>query len=493
MSLWRIAWRSIQRRGLASTLTALSMALGVTLVVTVLLIHGLVERSFRNNSSLGYNVIVGFPGGSLQLVLNSVYYLSKPIENIRYDQYEEFLSIEESAAYRQEIRSDEPPLERDGRFHMLKKFAIPLCLGDYFGRFRLVGTTCQMFDDFEYDPEEHRKYAFSQGRNFKAYSEEHGYFECIVGSVVAREHKLKLGQKVSARHGDPEGDLHDEHPFTMVGILAPSGTPNDRAVFVNIEGFYLMDGHAEPIDEESESTSTPQETSTSITGTSENPDSNSAGVNPLSDVSLEYRPLPFRQRRVTAVLVRTVNALVTPRLESVIDEDPTMQAALPIGEIFSLFEVIVRPVQKVLLAITVLICIVSGVSILVSIYNSMSERRHEIAVMRALGASQTVVMQVVLWESVILSLGGGIIGWLAGHGLIGVLGPLIEERTGVLVSPFDLTPRLEIMIEILKVELGMPSEFVLIPGLIILAILVGFWPALTAYRTDVAKALNSSP
>ena len=90
-------------------------------------------------------------------------------------------------------------------------------------------------------------------------------------------------------------------------------------------------------------------------------------------------------------------------------------------------------------------------------------------------------------------MGGGIIGWLAGHGLIGLLGPLIEERTGVLVSPFDLTPRLEIMIEILKVELGMPSEFVLIPGLIILAILVGFWPALTAYRTDVAKALNSSP
>ena len=218
MSLWRIAWRSIQRRGLASTLTALSMALGVTLVVAVLLIHGLVERSFRNNSSLGYNVIVGFPGGSLQLVLNSVYYLSKPIENIRYDQYEEFLSIEESAAYRQEIRSDEPPLERDGRFHMLKKFAIPLCLGDYFGRFRLVGTTCQMFEDFEYDPEEHRKYTFSEGRNFKTYSEEHGYFECIAGSAVAREHNLKLGQKVSARHGDPEGDLHDSN--TPLRLLA---------------------------------------------------------------------------------------------------------------------------------------------------------------------------------------------------------------------------------------------------------------------------------
>ena len=71
MSLWKIAWRSIQQRALASTLTGLSMGLGVALVVAVLLIHGVIGDSFRNNSSLGYNLIVGAKGGKLQLVLNN--------------------------------------------------------------------------------------------------------------------------------------------------------------------------------------------------------------------------------------------------------------------------------------------------------------------------------------------------------------------------------------------------------------------------------------
>ena len=90
MSLWTIAWRSIRQRGLASLLTAASMALGVTLVVTVLAIYGLLSESFRRNSSFGYNMIVGAKGGSLQLTLNSVYYLSDPIENIPYDYFLEF-------------------------------------------------------------------------------------------------------------------------------------------------------------------------------------------------------------------------------------------------------------------------------------------------------------------------------------------------------------------------------------------------------------------
>ena len=94
MSLWKIAWRSIQQRGLASALTALSMALGVMLVVLVLSIHGVVALSFKNNSSLGYNLIVGAKGGKLQLTLNTVYYLSQPVENIRYDYYLEFTRAE---------------------------------------------------------------------------------------------------------------------------------------------------------------------------------------------------------------------------------------------------------------------------------------------------------------------------------------------------------------------------------------------------------------
>ena len=95
MSLWKIAWRSIQRRGLASLLTTLSMALGVMLVVAVLLIYGIVSQSFQRSSSLGYNMILGIKGGKLQLVLNSVFYLSRPIENVPWELYEEFLPADQ--------------------------------------------------------------------------------------------------------------------------------------------------------------------------------------------------------------------------------------------------------------------------------------------------------------------------------------------------------------------------------------------------------------
>jgi len=112
----------------------------------------------------------------------------------------------------------------------------------------------------------------------------------------------------------------------------------------------------------------------------------------------------------------------------------------------------------------------------VSIYNSMSDRRHEIAVMRALGANRSIVMVVILMESILLSLGGGLFGELLGHGLIGALGPTIYRETGVIVSAFEFQT----------------IELILIPGLIILATIVGYLPAVAAYQTDVAKSLTNT-
>ncbi len=161
-----------------------------------------------------------------------------------------------------------------------------------------------------------------------------------------------------------------------------------------------------------------------------------------------------------------------------INKDFVAQAVAPIGEITRLFDTLVGPLTYLLFGLAVLIVVVSGIGIMVSIYNSMSERRHEIAVMRALGAHRGKIMAIVLAESILLALSGGLCGWLLGHALLGALSPWIEGTTGVSVGFLQFAPQ---------------YELILIPGLIVLASLVGFLPALSAYRTDVARALTATP
>ena len=160
-----------------------------------------------------------------------------------------------------------------------------------------------------------------------------------------------------------------------------------------------------------------------------------------------------------------------------INDGAEAQAAVPGDEISQLFEGTIGDIQWVLLLFAVMIVIVAGIGIMVSIYNSMSDRRQEIAVMRALGADRVTIMLVILLESILLSLGGGVLGLLLGHGVIELLGPLIAERIGMSVNLLQFRA----------------MELVLIPGLVVLASVVGYLPAVAAYRTDVARWLMAAP
>jgi putative ABC transport system permease protein len=542
MSLWKIAWRSIQQRALASTLTAVSMALGVTLVISVLVIHAVIDASFRENAQ-GYDMIVGGKGGALQLVLNTVFYLSRPTQNLPWSFYKKFTE--------------------NGQFAEAVEVAIPVCMGDNYEGFRVVGTTPQFFDLITCQGQ---KAQFAEGCRFNP---EH-YFEAVIGARVARKTGLKLKEQFRPTHGvdvsAKEG--HQHAPFTVVGILAPTGTPNDRAMFINIEGFFHLDNHLKDAVVVADITpggaaakaglergdvvaefagdplATPQDLQSVVERTqagkpqlisvvrdgkrmpfivspSESASRKASGQRRgnAGETTLEVdklglkvqslvhaagerhatehhaeehhagehhddfgpdEPVPDELKEVTAILVRRnmKNPVLGMALERRINkEQPDAQAVLPAREITELFDGIVGNVQKLLLLLAVLVLVVAGIGIMVSIYNSMSERRHEIAVMRALGAGRVTVMLVILLESILLSLGGGGLGLLLGHGLIALLNPMIVEQTGVSVPwlQFNLL------------------ELILIPGLLVLASLVGYLPALAAYRTDVAKSLRATP
>ena len=128
MSLFGIALRSLRQRMATSLLTAFSLALGVALVVATLVTGGVVRQAFDSGSGLGYNMIVGAKGSPLQLVLNTVYYISRPIENIPFARYEDFLPAAS--------RAD----GIDGTYAQFVATAVPICMGDYFRGFRVIGT-----------------------------------------------------------------------------------------------------------------------------------------------------------------------------------------------------------------------------------------------------------------------------------------------------------------------------------------------------------------
>ncbi len=453
MSLFKIAWRSIQERTLSSIMTGLSMALGVALVIAVLVFQGVIGTSF-NRAAEGYDIIIGAKGGRLELVLNTVFHLGQPIENIPWDFYKEFTIEGPTGA------------KRPGKYASGVDVAVPYCLGDNFKGFRVVGTTPALFDELGYGINDQGRpipYRFTAGQSFSP----DDYFGAVVGNVVAYKAGLRVGDAIEPTHGvnTEEGQGHKHDPFIVRGILAPNGTPNDRAVFVNMEGFFLLEGHAKEHE-------------------------GAAGAKPGKDAHAghdhsghdhahghHHDPLPEDQREVTAILMRSSSPTVGLTLPRSINKGSIAQAVMPIAEIQKLFDGLIGNLQLILLALSALIVFVAGIGIMVSIYNSMSERRREIAIMRALGAGRSTIGALILLESVLLSVLGGLAGFLLGHGLIGLLSPLIAAQTGVPIGLFQFV---------------LPELF-LIPGLILLAALAGYIPALSAYRTDVAKALTASP
>jgi len=230
---------------------------------------------------------------------------------------------------------------------------------------------------------------------------------------------------------------------------------------VNMEGFYLQDGHAKPLPEGETPASQPE-----------------AG---LAANASGHVPLPFNQREVTAILLETASLpglpaeLMAMGLRTAINEGRDGQAALPVAEIRQLLDLFVKPLELLLLLVTALVVLVSAIGILVSMVGSSLERSRDVAIMRALGARRSHVLATVLIEAVLLAVGGGLAGWMLGHLLVGAIGPWITTNAGVTASIFSAAPL---------------AEALLVPFLVVLAIVAALLPAIAAYRTDVAKWLQ---
>ncbi|MEZ6045490.1 MAG: ABC transporter permease [Planctomycetaceae bacterium] len=458
MSLIHIAWKSIRQRSLASSLTAFNMALGVMLMVVVLVFYGVIEKSFRQTGA-HYQLVVGPKGSKVDLVLSSIYRVSPPIENLPY-------------LYYQQLKNDPRIAE-----------AIPIALGDVTqeGAFPIVGTVSRYFE-LPYGPD--KNFKVKAGNGFS------GKFDAIIGADVARSNGWDLGSEFQLVHGGADtGHVHDEK-FKVVDILGRTGTPNDRTVFVNLNGFYAVSGHEKPVEESiaqlqkfypegipgGEKRIEQLRKLAAEEAAHHDHDHGKEGHDHDHAHHHHDHGVPDEMKEVTSIfiLMKDNDDYAAFNMMNELKTGFQAQAVNPIQVMTDLMQSLIGNVQKMMLVLIALIIVVSGIGIFVSIYNSMADRRREIAIMRSLGAQRQTIFTIILTESILLCLGGGLLGLLLGHGLFYIGAPIIEENTGLIIDRLAFEP----------------LELTLFPVLLVLAALIGFLPGITAYRTNVADVLS---
>ncbi|MDR1492920.1 MAG: ABC transporter permease [Planctomycetaceae bacterium] len=464
MNLGKIAWRSIEHRALASILTAFSMALGVALVVTVLVVHSVINQSFQR-SAQGYNLLIGPKGSQFELVFSSVFYISPPKSRIPYRLYEE---IQSKKLYATQVEK-----------------AIPVAISESYKDAPVVATYPEFFN-MRYGND--NGYRFRRGESFK----DSDIYGAVVGAEAAKHLKMKVGDAFYPHIGS--GTLaKDENRkvFVVRGILASTGTPNDQVIFINLEGFYeMLEGTDSMVDLAAHgSTAIAQdakrerELSAILIVTTET-ERKAEMVNEFETGTEDSekkttlfgkneKPVDIDTSKMGTSETFNPAVLSFPEIvES--NTEYQIQAVYPVRVVTDLFDQIIGNIQFVLIVLACLVIVVAGIGMMVSIYNTMNERRQEIAIMRALGAKRRTVMLIILLESLLLSLAGGVAGFVFGHMMIGILSPWVGESVKVPVSALQFQP----------------VELFLIPGLTLLASIVGYLPAIIAYRTDVAQSLN---
>jgi putative ABC transport system permease protein len=299
--------------------------------------------------------------------------------------------------------------------------ALPVAVGDNYHGYRLVGTLTNLFTDVEYA--EGKKYEVAAGRAFAQ-----GYAEAVIGSFAASRLGLKVGDTFHPYHGliFNEKDQHAE-TYVVTGILKPSNTPADRVIWIPLEGIQNMKGHD-----------------------------------------------PKSANDISAVLVKLRTPIAGQMLDLMYNKQGNkLTFAWPIARIVAELFGKIAWFDKILALVAWLVALVATGSVLASIYNSMNERRRDIAILRALGARGVTIFSAIVFESAAIAALGAIGSFAVYLGIMNGAATIIRAQTGVVLDPFEFAP----------VMLWVPAAMV---GFSALA---GIIPAIKAYRTNVADNL----
>ena len=349
-----LALKSLRNRRGSVLLTLTAMAVSIFVLLGVGHMRHQAKASFSNTVS-GVDLIVGARTGSLNLLLYSVFRIGSPTNNIRWETYENIASGANIS------------------------WAIPISLGDSHKGYRVMGTTQDYFEHFKYGQQ--HQLEFTTGAVFKE------IFDVVLGYEVARKLGYVLGDKIVIAHGmaATSFSLHDDRPFTVVGILAPTGTPVDQTLHVSLRGVEAIhiDWH----------------NGIKIPGSTINPEA-------LKQLNLE-------PKSITAFMLGLTSRMATFRVQRAINNyaDEPLLAILPGVALAELWQMM-GLLENTLRLISVLVLLAALLGLSAMLLASIRERQHEIQLLRVIGAPPAFLFLLIELEALTIALlsialGGG--------------------------------------------------------------------------------------
>jgi putative ABC transport system permease protein len=310
-------------------------------------------------------------------------------------------------------------------------------MGDNLNGYPLIGTN-RTFFELRRSLNEPPAFQVVQGRLFEA------DFEAVLGAEAARALGLQVGDQFLSAHGIHGGlasDIHERHPYTVVGILGRANAPHDRSVFVTLESIW----QAHDLGVQSEFVARPRaDTQTAVRG------------------------------KITAALVLPFGVALNDiyRLAQQINASPEAQAAFPGAQLGALFSQLNQG-QAILNVVAVLALIMASLTILLSLYSTTLARQQAIAVMRSLGARRTTVFTITLLEAFWLTAFGVVLGFVLGHGAAAAISAALAAQSAIPLQT--------------RILWAQELPLLLLP--LLLGVLAGILPSALAYRLNVVEKL----
>jgi putative ABC transport system permease protein len=467
VSDFTIILRSLRARLFSTVVTVLTVAVAVALILVLLTMRDSGKRAFERGAGDMHLMVAG-DESPLVAILNSVFYTNPPRRPITWERYSRLTSQAPWA------------------------YTVPTAIGDSFRGYPVVATSRDMFDKFRpvlNAQGEGEAWKLREGRYFSS------DFEVVLGAQVARATGIGVGDTIFFTHGFPKGagtvlsdhirkgakidhrgdhdesyhaghdhesegsvdgagHVHREFGCEVVGILEPTFTPHDRAIFSNLETTWIVHAH-DRIEREAAAKGLPEPARTT------------------------REQLIESDRLITAAYLRLISREGSgtptnlPQVFDALRREGGITVAQPKQEIDRLF-VIVDNTNRLFLAIAFVVMLSSAVGIMLALYNSMEQRRRQIAVFRVLGASAGRIFNLIVTESAIIGVLGAVLGALLGYGGAWAARGVLRDRLGVIIEP-AIAPSIVLYLVVVT---------------IVLACIAGLVPAFMAYRTSVARNLR---